>query len=119
LFWLVKYTDPYIIISKQGATADMSTHTIGFYIDGKFSGGWDYGGTFAHTSGITTTHESKPTGPMSNSDTPSTDLCSRASAPSTLSPALILPLMIASTELSMGPLAFTFNKIKLCKRIEK
>lgn len=51
LFWLTKYTDPYIVISKQGATADLSTHTIGFYIDGKFSGGWDYGGTFAHTFG--------------------------------------------------------------------
>ncbi len=51
LFWLTKYTDPYIVISKQGATADLNTHTVGFYIDGKFSGDWDYGGTFAHTFG--------------------------------------------------------------------
>jgi hypothetical protein len=51
LFWLSKLTDPYIIVSKEGATADLHTHTVGFYADGKFAAGWDYGGTFAHTFG--------------------------------------------------------------------
>ena len=51
LFWLAKRTDPYIVVSKEGDTADLSTHTVGVYVDGKLSSGWDCGGTLAHTFG--------------------------------------------------------------------
>jgi len=51
LFWLSKLTDPHIIVGKNGATADLRTHTVGVYVDGKFASRWDYHSTFAHTFG--------------------------------------------------------------------
>jgi len=50
LFWVGKRTRPEVVVTAKGATADIDTHTCGFYIDGKL-GRWDYGGTLAHTRG--------------------------------------------------------------------
>ena len=50
LFWVGKRSRPEVVVTAQGATADLDTHTCGFYIDGKL-GRWDYGGTLAHTRG--------------------------------------------------------------------
>lgn len=51
LFWVGKHTDSNYIINTSGDAAALDTHTVGFYIDGKFHKAWDYGGTFAHTFG--------------------------------------------------------------------
>lgn len=51
LFWVGKHTDSDYVINKQGDTAKIDTHTVGFYIDGRFYESWDYGGTFAYSFG--------------------------------------------------------------------
>lgn len=50
LFWVGKRTRPQMTANAHGATLDLDTHTLGFYIDGKVQR-WDYGSTLAHQFG--------------------------------------------------------------------
>ena len=51
LFWVGKRTRPDMVIDGKGATADLDTHTVGFYVDGRLCKRWDYAATFARTFG--------------------------------------------------------------------